>query len=374
VTRFPWLVLIALILGLALGGSAVVAYQAVADAEKRLPFWGPHQSGITTAPQPVALLVAFDVVAHEKLVLTRIFRAWTLAASDLMRGVDLGDLDTGENLGYAPSRLSITFGVGTSFFDRRLGLAYPLPPELGHLPVFPGDKLQADQCNGDLVVQICGDDPTTVYGAYHNLAHLAEGVLTVRWTQSGFQSSPAVSKRKDGRNLQGFHDGTHNLDPTDPASLAQNVWVSDPGAPWLTGGTYLVVRRIQMLVEPWESVSVADKERIVGRTRAEGKLTDSASRESHVNLARGEGKQTIFRRPYSFFNGYDRDTKSNDAGLLFVSFQKSVLGQFLPILKRLAEADPLNQYTRTTGSAVFAILPGVEPGHYLGQELLEGRP
>jgi len=60
--------------------------------------------------------------------------------------------------------------------------------------------------------------------------------------------------------------------------------------------------------------------------------------------------------------------------LLFLSFQRSVKQQFLPILKRLAEADPLNQYTRTTASAVFAVLPGVESGQYWAQALLEGRP
>jgi len=358
--------------GLTLGWGLAASLPNLRE-NKALPFWGLHQEGIATPSQDTALLVAFDVLQHDKAVLSRLFRAWTLAASDLVRGTGLGDLDTGETLGYAPSRLTITVGIGSSFFDPRLGLRYPPPRELGHLPVFPSDKLQAEQCNGDIVVQIAGDDFSSVYGAYHNLAHLAAGVLAVRWTQSGFRSSLAVAQRKDGRNLQGFHDGTRNLDPTDRKAFDPEIWVQDsPDAPWMRHGTYLVVRKIRILVEPWESVSVADKERIVGRTRAEGNVTPSTSSESHIRLARGTGQQTIYRRPYSYFNGYDREEHRNDAGLLFLSFQRSVKEQLLPMLKRLAEADPLNQYTETTGSGVFAILPGVEPGRYLGQELLEG--
>ena len=39
--------------------------------------------------------------------------------------------------------------------------------------------------------------------------------------------------------------------------------------------------------------------------------------------------------------------------------------------QRLAEADALNEWITTIGSAVFAILPGVDDGEYLGQRLLE---
>jgi len=298
VKRAGWLVVLALVAGLGLGGFAVWEYQRLsAEVSSRVAFWGAHQGGITNPPQPVALVVAFDVVQHDRLVLTRVMRAWTLAASDLTQGVGLGSIDTGETLGYAPSRLTITVGVGATFFDPRLGLTYTAPPELAHLPVLTGDDLQAQQSNGDLVVQICGDDAAAVFAAYHNLAHLATGVLSVRWTQSGFQSTPEVARRPDARNLQGFHDGTRNLDPRDPAAMNQSVWVDDPAVPWLSGGTYLVVRRIQVLVEPWESVSVADKERIVGRTRAEGTFTTTGSSESHVKLAHGSGEQTIYRRP-----------------------------------------------------------------------------
>jgi dye decolorizing peroxidase len=42
------------------------------------------------------------------------------------------------------------------------------------------------------------------------------------------------------------------------------------------------------------------------------------------------------------------------------------LQQYFQIQSVLAELDSLNKWTTPVGSAVFAILPGVERGDYLG--------
>lgn len=42
----------------------------------------------------------------------------------------------------------------------------------------------------------------------------------------------------------------------------------------------------------------------------------------------------------------------------------------MPVQRRLAEADALNRFTKTVGSAVFVIPPAVTPGGYLGEVLL----
>ena len=45
--------------------------------------------------------------------------------------------------------------------------------------------------------------------------------------------------------------------------------------------------------------------------------------------------------------------------------------QFLPVQRRLAEADLLNLWTTPVGSAVFAVLPRAPlPGEILGEALL----
>jgi deferrochelatase/peroxidase EfeB len=46
--------------------------------------------------------------------------------------------------------------------------------------------------------------------------------------------------------------------------------------------------------------------------------------------------------------------------------------QFVPMQSRLARNDKMMEYIRHTGSAVFAVPPGLREGAYWGQSLLEG--
>ncbi len=56
---------------------------------------------------------------------------------------------------------------------------------------------------------------------------------------------------------------------------------------------------------------------------------------------------------------------------LFISFQADPVRQYVPIQRRLAEADLLNLWTTPVGNAVYAVLPGPRPGEHLAQELLD---
>ena len=51
-----------------------------------------------------------------------------------------------------------------------------------------------------------------------------------------------------------------------------------------------------------------------------------------------------------------------DAGLFFLAYQRDVRTSFLPVQQMLARSDTLNEYIRHTGSAVFAVPPGVAEG------------
>ena len=77
--------------------------------------------------------------------------------------------DTGEALGLAPARLTVTFGFGPSLFAKdgkdRYGLASQRPAALVDLPKFTGDQLVEAQTGGDLSVQACADDPQVAFHA-----------------------------------------------------------------------------------------------------------------------------------------------------------------------------------------------------------------
>ena len=92
--------------------------------------------------------------------------------------------------------------------------------------------------------------------AVRNLARIAFGRASVRWSQLGFgRTSSTSTSQSTPRNLLGFKDGTMNLKAEEPERLDEHVWVppgADPKGDWLAGGTYLVARRINMTIETWD--------------------------------------------------------------------------------------------------------------------------
>ncbi len=156
----------------------------------------------------------------------------------------------------------------------------------------------------------------------------------------------------------------------------------------MAGGTYLVARRIRMLIEVWDRVSLGEQEASIGRHKysgapigKEGEFdpVDLEAREengeplitadAHVRLARQSEEEKIFRRGYSFTDGFDAERGQLDAGLFFISFQRDPHKQFIPLQERLAANDRLNEYIRHTASALFACPPGARQGGYVGETL-----
>lgn len=78
----------------------------------------------------------------------------------------------------------------------------------------------------------------------------------------------------------------------------------------------------------------------------------------------------ILRKGFSYSRGFD-GAGQLDQGLAFVSFQRSIEHQFLPIQKRL-DGEPLEGYIRPEGGGYYLALPGIpEAGWYLANGLLE---
>src|SRR5262249_37832683 len=151
----------------------------------------------------------------------------------------------------------------------RFGLSARRPAALIDLPAFPRDVLDPDLTGGDLVVQACADDPQVAFHAVRNLARDGRGVVVVRWVQLGFGRTASTSAAQaTPRNLMGFKDGTNNILGEDTASMNQHVWVgSDTDQPWMVGGSYMVTRRIRMLIEAWDRDSFGDQQRVIGRSK-----------------------------------------------------------------------------------------------------------
>jgi deferrochelatase/peroxidase EfeB len=388
-------------LAAAAGGGAFALGRETADdgphaAAQIVPFHGEHQAGIATAAQDRLHFAAFDVEDGLRARdLRDLLREWSRAAERMTAGRLVGDdageqlappADTGEALGLTPARLTVTFGLGPSLFDDRFGLAASRPEPLRDLPALPGDELDPGRSGGDLCVQACADDPQVAFHAVRNLARIGRGAVTVRWSQLGFGRTSSTSRAQaTPRNLLGFKDGTRNLKAEDTAELARHVWVAGDraGEPaWLRGGTYLVARRIRMLIEVWDRASLGDQEQTIGRHKASGAPLGGREEfdapnlarlpaDSHVRLAApsSNGGVALLRRGYSFTDGLDDRLGQLDAGLFFLSFQRDP-DAFVRVQRRLGSADALNEYIKHVGSGLWAIPPGARRGGWVGETLL----
>ncbi|MFF5206099.1 Dyp-type peroxidase [Streptosporangium sp. NPDC000396] len=350
-------------------------------------FHGVHQAGIATMPQTHAAFVGLDLLpgtGREAIV-----RMMHLLTDDVRRLTEGKPAlaDTEPELAVLPSRLTVTFGFGPGLFTAA-GVEDQRPESVAPLPKFKIDKLEKRWTGADLLLQICADDGVTLAHALRMTIKDARSFARVRWTQRGFRRSPQVlTPGMTQRNLMGQLDGTVNPKPG-TSDFDRSVWVSE-GPQWLRGGTTLVLRRIRAELETWDAADRVAKEFSVGRRLDTGapltgskehdepdftKLTPAGfpviSEYAHIRRARVEDPgMRIFRRVYNYDEGLTPEGHS-DSGLLFASYQADIARQFIPIQKRLAEADLLNEWTTPIGSAVFAIPPGCSPGGWIGETLL----
>ena len=386
------------------GGAGFLAGRETAAASGvgtgSVEFYGEHQAGIATAAQDRLHFAAFDLLTEDPVALRELMRAWTVAAAEASGGEMIGEVndlplappqDTGETVGLLPSRLTVTFGFGPSLFEKPgLGLRGKRPAALRPLPPLPADELNPAESGGDICIQACSDDPQVAFHAVRNLARIGRGTVSMRWSQLGFGRTASTSRSQDTpRNLMGMKDGTANIRAEDGEAMERFVWIGEEGPAWMRGGSYLVARRIRMLLEVWDRAPLEDQERTIGRHKYSGVPLGGSDEfeplpldaqhngrptipaDAHVRLAsaRENGGARILRRGYSFTDGVDESLGELEAGLFFISFQRNP-DQFVAIQRRLGSMDALNEYIKHVGSALFAVPPGVSPGGYVGEGLL----
>lgn len=401
------------LLGLAIGGGAAgialgaVGGYAVASAQtpsvaadEPFAFFGEHQAGIVTPVQEHLHFAAFDMMPRtNRDDLIELLQDWTYAAARMTQGLEVSATgavggsaqqppdDTGEALGLPASGLTVTFGFGPTLFDGdegdRYGIAARRPALLERLPLFLGDDLDPAASDGDLCIQVCANDPQVAVHAVRNLSRIAFGRAKLRWSQLGFgKTSRTTADQQTPRNLFGFKDGTANILADDATALGEHVWVAaEDGAEWMAGGSYLVARKIAMLIETWDRVQLGEQEQIIGRDKGRGaplsgggEATDpdfsstAIDAASHVRLAHAKQNDgiRILRRGFNYVNG-NNVLGRLDAGLFFLSYQRSP-EQFIALQRTLA-TDLLNEYIRHVGSGVWAVPPGAAEGSYVGASL-----
>lgn len=365
------------------GASGPVGNDPAAPA--RVSFYGPHQAGVITPQQAHASFLGLDLRAGADA--TSIGAMLVMLTDDAARLCSgrrpLGALEDADDLRH----LTVTFGFGAGLFAAA-GVPKRCPEGVRGLPAFSRDRLESRWGQTDLVLQVAADDPTALAYAQRRLLRDAAHLTTTRWVQRGFVTPAAGASP---RNLLGMRDGSAN--PRDPEQVAQIAWSRGPGA--MAGGSQLVLRRVRLALDRWDDVETATKELAFGRRVADGSplsapagaseftAVDRAALDGqgftvvppHSHAARAQARsagERMLRRGYNYDDGAGTDG-APDAGLLFVAYQADARTAFVPVQRRLDEADALNVWSTHVGSAVYAIPPGIPadtPGEWVGRALL----
>ncbi|WP_073449307.1 Dyp-type peroxidase [Streptomyces yunnanensis] len=334
-----------------------------------VPATGRHQAGVTL-PQP----------AQPNLLAVVADLATPAAAGPLLAelGQAIRTLTTGTDprlLGLPPGDLTVTVGVGPRLV-RTAGAALPGAADL---PPFSRERIAPPARGGDLLVQVCASDPLLLPVVAAALLGQAGDRIHERWRQSARRGMnvPVGNGLTAPRNPLGFIDGI--VGPHTTAEQQRDLWLSGP--PAVAGGTLAVLRRMELDLPRFAALSVVEQEAVFGRRRATGvplsggtvatnpelgaKTPDGrylVPADAHVRRANPTvvGTGLMLRRSYS--------TDEPAPGLLFISFQND-LRTFTATLTHMDTSDALLQFTTTTASATFLILPGFDRQHPLGSRL-----
>jgi putative iron-dependent peroxidase len=149
------------------------------------------------------------------------------------------------------------------------------------------------------------------------------------------------------RDLTGFIDGTENpslIDAPDVALVPEGT----PGA----GGTVLLLQKWPHDVRAWESLSVPEQERVIGRTKDDSVELEEQPEGSHVASTDQERFGKIFRRNMPFGT-------VTEHGTMFVGFSadQARLDAMLRSMAGLSgdAPDALTRYSRPVTGAYYFV-------------------
>ncbi|CAM5302940.1 Deferrochelatase OS=Streptomyces tendae OX=1932 GN=efeB PE=3 SV=1 [Streptomyces tendae] len=251
-------------------------------------------------------------------------------------------------------------------------------------------------------MQIGADDALVAFHALRAIQRDAGAAARIRWQMNGFNRSPgATAHPMTTRNLIGQVDGTRNPKPAE-ADFAERIFVpEEPQAgnrtpAWMANGSYVVVRRIRMLLDDWEKLSLKAQEDVIGRRKSDGAPLSGgsdATETTEMDLEKTDGSRKLVVP----INAHARITLSRPErrrghGPPALLVPRRLRRQRRPgrrtalhllagrsaarLRARAAQAGPGRRAVPVhpaRGGALFAVPGGASEGGYVGQRLLEGR-
>jgi porphyrinogen peroxidase len=169
-------------------------------------------------------------------------------------------------------RLSVIASIGSDAWDRLF--SGPRPAELHPFVELNGPRHHAPSTPGDLLFHVRAEAMDVCFELAGRILKAMVGAVTVVDEVHGFRFF-------ENRDLLGFVDGTEN--PDGPLALsATQIGDKDPD---FAGGCYVHVQKYVHDMAAWESLSVAEQERVIGRTKLEDIELDDNEKPADSHLA-----------------------------------------------------------------------------------------
>ena len=169
-------------------------------------------------------------------------------------------------------RLSLVTSIGSAAWDRLF--CGPRPAHLHSFVALNGPRHRAPATAGDLLFHIRAEVLDVCFELARQVVKAMAGAITVVDEVHGFRYF-------DNRDLLGFVDGTENPDGQAAVNAAE-IGEEDPD---FEGGCYVHVQKYLHDMSAWEALSVAEQERVVGRTKLEDIELDDAVKPANSHVA-----------------------------------------------------------------------------------------
>jgi putative iron-dependent peroxidase len=169
-------------------------------------------------------------------------------------------------------RLSVVTSIGSQVWDRLFG--GPRPADLHPFEELRGPRHVAPSTPGDLLFHIRAESMDVCFELAGRILDAMDGAVTVVDEVHGFRFF-------DNRDLLGFVDGTENPDGA-LAEAAVRVGDEDPQ---FGGGSYVIVQKYVHDMAAWNSLSVTEQERVIGRTKLDDIEFDDDEKPANSHIA-----------------------------------------------------------------------------------------
>ncbi|WP_297595945.1 Dyp-type peroxidase [Mycobacterium sp.] len=170
-------------------------------------------------------------------------------------------------------RLSAIASIGSDAWDRLF--SGPRPGELHRFVELSGPRHHAPATPGDLLFHVRAESLDVCFELADRILKSMDGAVTVVDEVHGFRYF-------DNRDLLGFVDGTEN--PDGPLAVSATA-IGDEDRDF-AGSCYVHVQKYVHDMPSWNSISVTEQERVIGRTKLEDIELDDDIKpdDSHVAL------------------------------------------------------------------------------------------